>query len=288
MSAVTPTRKRFGIYEAHLASGELFKNGQKIRLQEQPFQVLIALLARPGEVVAREELRLQLWPSDTFVDFDHGLNTCINKLRDALGDTAANPRFIETVPRRGYRFIAPVQDMDAVAIPAALTEPPSLTEFSEMAVPMAAAPTPESEIPATSDEDLPKAPRKLSRTLFGLLQGMYLLFYASALWRLEEIGELGDTSGLVSGGVLQAVVLIAAVIGIPLRLYTLNATLFDYPKLGRNFQRLYPLVLPLDLLWALGPFLMVRHIGIGLAFAACAALLYSPFAQRVLSLMTWK
>ena len=263
---------------------------------------------RPGEVVTREELRLRLWPSDTFVDFDHSLNTCINKLRDALGDTAGNPRFIETLPRRGYRFIAPVQDMEAPAIPhpnaatdLAAGMPPGISDVQEMAIPLATSqPMVENavasevssrgkaraaSVPETNE--LPTASRGLSRTLFGLLQLMYLVYYAVALWRLEEIGERADVSWNISGGMLESLVLVTAVIGIPLRLYTLNATLFDYPKLGRNFQRLFLLVLPLDLLWALSPFLLLHILGLGLAFASCAALLYSPFAQRVLALMTW-
>ena len=99
---------RFGTFEVDLRTGELRKRGIKVRIQEQPLQVLKALLRRPGDVVTREELRSQLWQSDTFVDFDNGLNTSINKLREALGDSADNPRFVETLPRRGYRFIAPV------------------------------------------------------------------------------------------------------------------------------------------------------------------------------------
>ncbi len=99
---------RFGIFEVDLRAGELRRRGVKIKLQEQPFQVLAALLLRPGEIVGREELRNRNWAPDTFVDFDNSLNTAINKLREALGDSADNPRFIETLPRRGYRFVAPV------------------------------------------------------------------------------------------------------------------------------------------------------------------------------------
>lgn len=99
---------RFGVFDVDLCAGELRKQGVKIKLQEQPFRVLAVLLQRPGEVVTREELRNQNWPPDTFVDFDNSLNTAINKLREALGDSADSPRFIETLPRRGYRFMAPV------------------------------------------------------------------------------------------------------------------------------------------------------------------------------------
>jgi eukaryotic-like serine/threonine-protein kinase len=104
----SPAILRFGTFEVDMRAGELRKQGVRIKLQEQPFHVLTVLLQRPGEVVTREELRNQNWPADTFVDFDNSLNTAINKLREALGDSADNPRFIETLPRRGYRFIAPV------------------------------------------------------------------------------------------------------------------------------------------------------------------------------------
>ena len=100
---------RFGVFELDLASEELRKSGVRVKLTEQPFQVLVTLLERPGELIKRDELRQKLWADDTFVDFDHSLNAAINKLREALGDSAGNPRFVETVPRRGYRFIAPVE-----------------------------------------------------------------------------------------------------------------------------------------------------------------------------------
>ncbi len=102
------SRVSFGLFEADLLSGELWKAGRRIKLQSQPFKVLSALLERPGEVVTREELQLRLWGRNTVVDFDHSLGTAINKIREALGDSADNPRFVETLARRGYRFIAPV------------------------------------------------------------------------------------------------------------------------------------------------------------------------------------
>src|SRR2546430_8667856 len=106
---------RFGVFEMDPQAGELRKQGRRIKLQEQPFQILALLLHRHGEVVSRDELRHQLWPSDTFVDFDHSLNTAIMRLREALGDSSDNPRFIETIPRRGYRFIAPVEEVTSTS-----------------------------------------------------------------------------------------------------------------------------------------------------------------------------
>ncbi len=114
---------RFGTFEVDLNARELRKSGVRIKLHGQPFEVLSMLLQRPGEVVPREELRQKLWPTDTFVDFDHGVNTAINRLREALGDSAETPRFIETVPRRGYRFIGTVNGGAGNGVePTALTE----------------------------------------------------------------------------------------------------------------------------------------------------------------------
>ena len=257
-------RYKFGLFEANLESGELFRNGQKIRMQEQPFQVLVALLEKPGAVVTREDLRQRLWPEDTFVDFDHSLNTAINKLRDALDDTAANPRFIETLPRRGYRFIAPVQ----------------LTGEQEEAPPVAPAVEP---VPLQPAQPIPA---KIAKILFGLLQFMYLVFYTLALWKLDEV--VWRASGInLNGTVILILALVTGVVGIAVRLYTVNASLFQYPHLGENFRRIFPLVLVLDVIWAVSPFLIAHYIGVGLAFAACAALVYSPFAQRVLALSAY-
>jgi DNA-binding winged helix-turn-helix (wHTH) protein len=104
----SPRIVRFGTFELHSQSRELRKNGMKLKLSGQPFQVLAILLERPGEVVTREELQKRLWP-DTFVDVDHNLNTAINKIREVLGDSAESPRFVETLPRRGYRQVPPMR-----------------------------------------------------------------------------------------------------------------------------------------------------------------------------------
>jgi DNA-binding winged helix-turn-helix (wHTH) protein len=123
MTAPDSRRLQFGLFEIDCATGELRKGGIKIKLQDQPFQVVSALLDRPGQIVTREELRQKIWPADTFIDFDQSLNKAINKIREALGDSAENPRFVETVPRRGYRFIAPVNTHDQ-------PQKPAITELS--------------------------------------------------------------------------------------------------------------------------------------------------------------
>src|ERR1051325_7237126 len=126
--APSPRLIRFGVFELDLRSGELQKQGRKIRLEGQPVQVLICLLEKPGELVTREELHRKLWPSDTFVNFEHGLNAAVKRLRHALNDSADNPRFVETLPRRGYRFIAPMQVAAIAAEPVVIPVAAGATE----------------------------------------------------------------------------------------------------------------------------------------------------------------
>ena len=253
---------RFGIFEADLVAGELRKNGSRIRLQEQPFQILTFLLERPGQVVTRQELREKLWSNDTFVDFDHSLNTAINKLREALKDSASNPRFIETVAKRGYRFLAQVETV-------------SVSGESSPASPSVAVLHPELEVP------MPR--RALIRGLFVLVQIMYLSFYLAALFHLLQIDHMTDQF-LPSWASLLVVVVVfvTAGVGIPLRCYLTSATAFDYQRLGEKFQRMFLAILVLDLLWAAAPLLIAQKIGFGTAFAATAALLYVPFSERTL------
>jgi cholera toxin transcriptional activator len=262
---------RFGVFELDLNSGELRKSGVKLRLQEQPFQVLALLLERAGEVVTRDELRQKLWPSDTFVDFDHSLNTAINKVREALGDSASTPRYVETLARRGYRFIAPVQNgpMRDSTISA-----PSKTHNAEPPQPTASL-HPELEVP------IPR--RGVTRGLFALIQVMYLSFYLAALLRLHAIQGIADSFLPPWGATaLAGAVMVTAGVGIPLRCYLLSAVGFDYQRLGEKFRLMFPGILALDQVWAVAPFLLMQKIGLGAAFAASAALLYLPFSERSL------
>lgn len=126
----TETAVRFGVFTVDLQAGELRKDGARIKLQDQPFQVLKALLERPGGIVSRHELRSTIWSENTFVDFDNNLNTAINKVREALGDSSDSPRFIETVPRRGYRFIAAIEGNSVGPLPLRKTERPSIDSLA--------------------------------------------------------------------------------------------------------------------------------------------------------------
>jgi DNA-binding winged helix-turn-helix (wHTH) protein len=277
---------RFGLYELDGETGELRKDGKsRPRLQGQPLEVLLHLLARPGEVVTRDELRQLLWPADTFVDYDHSLNAAVNKLRDALNDSAENPRFIQTVPRRGYRFIASVEaeaddssrlaESSIAPVAAVVTTATSSDEK----------PSSEKRSFALSDsQDLPEASRGVVRILFSLIQLMYLCFYFVALALLKYLEPLLALA-VAHPKWLLALVVVTALVGIPIRLYLLSASLFGYRGLAAKFLRLFPVVLPLDELWALAPFLLIDEIGLGLALAATAVLVYLPFSQRSLMLM---
>jgi TolB-like protein/DNA-binding winged helix-turn-helix (wHTH) protein len=169
-------RLRFGVFEADLGARELTKLGKILPLQEQPFQLLAILLEKPGELVTREELRLQLWPQ-TVVDFDHGLNKAINKIRDALGDSAENPRFIQTVSRRGYRFLADV------------------TEVSSGRIETAPADIGSGELEAGNSRPAkPRSPRIVAATLAGTA---LLLVVAVAIWiRSTSTGRLPSIRSL--------------------------------------------------------------------------------------------
>ncbi len=276
---------RFGAYEADPASGELRKSGLRLRVQEQPFQVLLVLLERPGEVITREELRQRLWPADTFVDFDHSLNTVINKLREALNDSAANPRFIETLARRGYRFLAPVE-FAGRQVAASLPSAPAASVAAAAQIsrdgPSAQPPSPVSVL--TRPEDVPAVRRQYVRVLFLLIQIMYLSFYVAALARLTRVEELLEQT-LGYPAWVVTVLIVSAVVGLPIRLYLSSAVVFDLSGLNHKFHKLFPVTFPLDELWALSPFLLAPQIGVGLALAATAALIYVPFAQRTLLLM---
>jgi len=260
-----PAIVRFGVFEADLEARELRKQGRRLRLQGQPFSLLVFLLERAGNVVTREELREKLWPADTFVDFDHSLNTAVNKIREVLGDSASSPRFVETLARRGYRFLGEVQwqkDADAIAVPQK-----------------------QLEISASRASELPSAHRGMTRSLFGLIQVMFLIFYVEALLHWQGVDRI---SWRDSGSPLILIaVIITAGIGIPLRFYLFSGVAFDYSMLGEKFHKIFLAALVLDELWAVSPFLILDRIGFGAAFAATAALLYVPFAERTLVRMAY-
>lgn len=269
-----PRRYRFGVFEADEATGELRKQGIRIKLNVQPFQVLLMLLERPGEMLTREEISRELWPQGTFVDYEHGVNSAVNRIREALGDRAKNSRFIETLARRGYRFVAPVQRIE---------ENHDLLQRSGMS------PVGERSEAANrggflvTAQELPKTSQRTVRILFLLMQLMYLGFYVGALANLAEIEELFSILPRASEAFI--VLIVTAALLIPVRVFLFCAVLFRAPGMRTKYLRMWPFLLPFDVLWALAPFLLLHHINYGLALACVAPLVYSPFAQRALMLM---
>jgi len=266
-------RYRFGVFEADGAAGELRRQGVRIKLNAQPFQVLMLLLGRPGEVLTREEISRELWPDGTFVDYEHGVNSAVNRIRDALGDTASNPRFVETLARRGYRFVAPVERIGGQAAEMAVSGEPAAAEAENGIL---------SGILAR-EEDLPRTPHRTVRTLFLLLQLMYVGFYVGALANLAEIEDL--LSVLPRATEIYMVMIATAGVLIPVRAFVVSMVIFHAPRARAKFLQLWPVLLVLDVVWSLAPFLLLHHINFGLALACTALLVYSPFAQRSLVLM---
>jgi len=275
-------RYRFGAFEADGATGELRRQGLRIKLNAQPFQVLLLLLDRPGQLLTREEISRELWPDGTFVDYEHGVNSAVNRIREALGDTAASPRFVETLARRGYRFVAPVERINPSEHPAPVPGQITSGNIESPAPPTDPEPRLRDRI-LSSPHDLPRASHPVVQTLFVLLQLMYLGFYVGALANLAEIE--GMLALLPKPTLLLTVLIITAAILIPVRAFVLSAVLFHAPRAREKFLKIWPFLLPLDILWALSPFLLLHHINFGLALACLALLVYSPFAQRSLVLM---
>jgi cholera toxin transcriptional activator len=266
-------RYRFGTFEVDAGSGELRRRGLKVKLHAQPFRVLFLLLENPGQILTREEICRELWPEGTFVDYEHSVNSAVNRLREALGDNAANPKFIETLSRRGYRFLAPVE---RIGVDAEVSVPPLAPSPAEPA------PVPFFEHVLATSEELPKSSRKVVGTLFVSMQLMYLAFYIGALTNLAEINEF--LASLPYAPEIFAALVATAALLIPVRTFLLCAVLFHAPGIREKSLKIWRFLLPLDALWSLSPFLL-HHIDFGLALACTTLLVYAPFAQRSLLLM---
>jgi len=241
------------------------------------------LLERPGELLTREAISQELWPEGTFVDYEHGVNSAVNRIREALGDTASNPLFIETLARRGYRFVAPVERIDLGKDQSPLvSEPPS----PEATAPPTTAIEPADDLLSrilASPQELPKTSYTVVQTIFVLFQCMYLSFYIGALANLAEIEELFSPLSKATQALI--VLIVTAAVLIPVRAFILTAVLMHAPRIRQQFLRIWPFLLVFDELWSLSPFLLLHHINLGLAVSCTALLVYSPFAQRSLVLM---
>jgi DNA-binding winged helix-turn-helix (wHTH) protein len=286
MTETSPANRfRFGVFELDSNTGELRRKGVRVKLHAQPFQVLLLLVQRPGEMLTREEICRELWPDGTFVDYEHGVNSALNRLRQALGDSASNPRFIETLARRGYRFLAPVERIGNQ--PSAASNPAELNPTSPAAEQNSSPASDERtsflDSVLATPEDLPKTSPVIVKSLFIILQLMYLGFYVGALANLAEIEDL--FSVLPFPREIFILLIVTATIMIPVRISLLSAIIFQAPGMRAKFLKLWWAVLVLDELWSLAPFLLLHHMPYGLALACVPPLVYSPFAQRSLILM---
>jgi len=278
-------RYRFGAFEADAGTGELRRHGMLIRLNGQPFQLLLLLLERQGELLTREEIVYELWSDGTIVDYEHGVNSAVNRIRDALGDSATDSRYVQTLARRGYRFIAPVERFDSAAASTPSSAPASGGELGriEQALDSFDKRTGALTRLLATPEDLPNAPHRIVQALFILLQVMYVGFYIGALANLHEIEIL--ISPLDRATQVYILLVFTAAIMIPVRAFLICAVLFHAPGLRGKYLKLWPFLLLLDVLWSLSPFLLLNHMNFGLALACTTLLVYSPFAQRSLILM---
>jgi DNA-binding winged helix-turn-helix (wHTH) protein len=267
----------FGAFEADEAGGELRKHGVRIKLHAQPFQLLVMLLERPSEVVTREEMRQRLWGQDTFVDFDHGLSSAVRKIREALEDSASQPRYVETVSGKGYRFIAPVSQASGLPAQSPGSAPAAVASDVRLETPLGSL--------LSTSEELPAAPRRLVRILLLLVQALYLGIYLTALANLREVDDIFLEARMFPPAAFMAVLVTSAAVLIPVRLYLVAAVAFNHHELPSKFARMFPVLLVLDLLWALSPFLLVHYVSVSLALGMSAALVYLPFSQRSLILM---
>jgi cholera toxin transcriptional activator len=288
---------RFEDFEIDVRTRELRRNNKPIRLQDLPTRLLILLATRAGELVTREEIERELWGDEHFVDFEHGINTAMRKVREALDENLDNPKFIETLPRKGYRFIASVQPgaldpegSDSSDCRSATKQsaeaPASADSYASGAIESArteieqASRGPQGPTVAESpDFAVPTAP---ARKLFLITQAGYLAMYCALLFKLDDAGRvLNVLIGLTAAKSIPLLIALA-VSGVAIRLFLLTSVGLNHPQAGIKYRRLYPIVLLLDMVWAASPLLLFEKIGMGLAMASLAGLAYLPFSQRIL------
>lgn len=298
---------RFESFELDRRTNELRKDGRVVKLQDQPFKLLALLASRPGELVTRAEIEKALWGEDEFVEFEHSINTAMRKIREALGDDLEKPRFIETLPRKGYRFIAPVERDGVIGgdrpapvdtsspsgslrdkIPLRGGPPPSLSPAAAEAPERTPEPASSAPHPKPVAEEEFTLHRPVARSLFLLIQVGYLAMYCAALYKAEALEEALGRVLLASAQLITPLILVSAMCGIAVRLYLLSAVGLDHPAAGAKFRWLFVPLFVLDALWAASPLLLARQIGYGLALGSVAALAYLPFAQRTLMQSTYR
>lgn len=275
---------RFDQFEIDLRTRELRRQGEVIRLQDLPVRLLIFLATRPGKLVTREEIEQELWGDEHFVDYDHGINTAMRKVREALGENTESPRFVETLPRKGYRFIAEVHRGNANSSSVAMKR--DLSHAAEL---------PSSQVPEnTSRADSVPASHKSavneeftlptgsSWKLLLLTQAGYLVMYCVTLFKLEEATGVLERFFSIPAESALPMLIALALSGVAVRLFLLTSVGLKHPHAGIKYRKLFPMVMLLDIAWSASPLLLVDKLGMGLSMAAVAGLAYLPFSQRIL------
>ena len=270
-----PTVVRFGVFELDLQTSELRRNGRTIPLQGQPVKLLILLATHPGELVTRKDIERALWP-DRIVEFEHLINDAVRRIRKALGDDPDNPRYVQTLHGRGYRFIAPVQEVQpvdpAVDVPFHPNDRQVISDVPPVVVP------PEQDPPR---EFIVPIPAWLSRGLFVLIQTCYLALHTAVLFYVDALARGLIALGITPIQVTLPAAVIVAMCSIALRIYLLSAIGWGHPAAGEKFRQLFPVLVVVGGLWAASP-LLLEGVGLGIVFVGIAGLAYVPFAERTL------
>jgi DNA-binding winged helix-turn-helix (wHTH) protein len=259
-----PALLRFDSFELDLRTGELQNNGIRVRLQDKPTKLLILLASRCGRLVTRDEIQKALWRDSQFVEFDHAINTAIKKIREALGDDQPDRRLLETLPRKGYRFLGEVQ---------------VVREAGDPVVPVPAGSVLRTEEELEAEFTLPS---KGARAVFLFIQVGYVAMYSAALYYVGDLERAFGRLGVNSMSVALPLVVVTAMSGVAVRLYLLSSVGLGHPAAGVKFKRLFPILLILDGFWAASPLLVAHRISFGLALVGAAGLAYLPFSQRTL------
>jgi len=263
-------RIRFETFELNLHTGELSKAGSRVQLQDQPTRLLTLLANRHGELVTRDEIHHELWKDGEFVEFEHAVNTAMHKIRVALEDDKDKPRIIETLPKKGYRFIAPVDVLGGS--PASL--PPSETQTAE--------PVP-AKRPANGEDFVLPISAVSARVLFLLAQVPYVATYLATFYNWDNLDDaLIRTFVFIPVEWSRTFLQVFALVGFAVRIYLIGLVGWGHTEAGPRYRKLFPFLLLMDGLWAATPLLVVEDLGPLVSWAGLILMGWLVFGQRTL------
>jgi len=260
-------RIRFDTFELDLGTGELHQQSRRVPLQDQPARLLILLASRPGELVTRNEIYQTLWTDGEFVEFEHAVNVAVRKIRVALGDDSDQPRIIETLPKKGYRFIAPVESLEPMHSEETIERKPE--PFVEGDRKAATFVLPVSDVQ--------------SRRLFLLAQVPYIATYLTAFYHWYGLKDvLANTFSVVPVEISVPALQAIALIGFAVRIYLIGLVGWGHPEASPRFQKIFPILAVLDGFWAATPLLVEHSLGPLVAWAGLILMGWLIFGQRTL------